>query len=126
MICPSCKSMMAILELDGVEIDNCFSWHGIWLDSGELEILLKDSKEKDSITSQLKDFVKSSEKKVNCPICGKKMAKARIFDVLVDVCKKGHGIWFDGGELQKILELADITTESEFLSYFKEVFRNRS
>ena len=113
---------MAILELDGVEIDNCFNCHGIWLDSGELEQLIRDSKEKDTVSEQLSRVVKSSEKKIKCPICNKKMNKAMIFDVIVDVCKNGHGVWFDGGELEKILLRADLSEDNEVLQYFKEVF----
>jgi Zn-finger nucleic acid-binding protein len=39
MICPSCKNQLIILEFNKVEIDYCPECSGIWLDSGELELL---------------------------------------------------------------------------------------
>ena len=42
MDCPTCHNAMITLELADVEIDHCTSCGGIWLDSGELELLLDD------------------------------------------------------------------------------------
>ena len=39
MDCPACKEPLIVLELNEVEIDNCVSCGGIWLDKGELERL---------------------------------------------------------------------------------------
>ena len=45
MDCPVCKeSAMVTLELNDVEIDYCMQCEGIWLDAGELEILLGEPK----------------------------------------------------------------------------------
>ena len=40
MDCPVCKNAMIALELAEVEIDHCTDCGGIWLDAGELELLL--------------------------------------------------------------------------------------
>ncbi len=40
MDCPVCKNAMITLELQEVEIDYCIDCGGIWLDAGELELLL--------------------------------------------------------------------------------------
>ena len=45
MYCPDCREEMIVLEVDKVEVDYCLKCRGIWLDEGELEILL-DSVEK--------------------------------------------------------------------------------
>ena len=42
MDCPVCKNAMITLELEEVEIDYCTDCGGIWLDSGELELLLEE------------------------------------------------------------------------------------
>ncbi len=42
MDCPVCKSAMITLELAKVEIDYCTGCKGVWLDAGELEMLLED------------------------------------------------------------------------------------
>ena len=40
MNCPACKNAMITLELADVEIDHCVHCGGIWLDGGELELLM--------------------------------------------------------------------------------------
>jgi hypothetical protein len=37
--CPECRIALVARTLRGVEIDQCNSCHGIWLDAGELEQL---------------------------------------------------------------------------------------
>ena len=49
----------------------------------------------------------SSEKKRKCPICGRKMKKVAIGgqpEILIDVCPEKHGLWFDGGEVARLIE----------------------
>ena len=40
MQCPVCKRPMISLELNEVEVDHCVACGGVWLDSGEMELLL--------------------------------------------------------------------------------------
>lgn len=126
MKCPHCKVPMAVLELDNVEVDNCFSCGGIWLDSGELEVLLKDSPHKNDIIEQISTAVRVKEKKIRCPICGKRMKKGLVFnEIVIDFCKKGHGYWLDGGELDKILLKAELHNENKVVRYLKRIFKNK-
>jgi len=39
MLCPVCKVDMFVLEFEQVEIDFCYTCGGVWLDSGELEMI---------------------------------------------------------------------------------------
>ena len=41
MLCPVCKESMVVLELNEIEIDFCTRCSGIWLDAGELELLIE-------------------------------------------------------------------------------------
>lgn len=42
---PSCENQkMERIEIDSVEIDKCSTCGGVWLDNGELDLLLKRSK----------------------------------------------------------------------------------
>ena len=43
MDCPVCKNAMITLELSDVEVDHCVNCGGIWLDAGELELLLQQA-----------------------------------------------------------------------------------
>lgn len=105
MNCPKCRKPMVVLELDKVEIDHCLACKGVWLDSGELELLAGDSH-----PLQLLPDSKSDEKKLKCPKCGHKMAKVRVGKpdgVLIDSCTERHGLWFDGGELETVFEASN-------------------
>ena len=127
MICPVCKDSMVILELSEVEIDFCTGCNGIWLDSGELEILLEDVEERKKLLSTLTTDPGHPEKPYHCPNCNKKMEKVHIGEnenVLIDKCVKGHGLWFDKGELKAVLELG-ADEENKVLNLLKEMFENK-
>ena len=118
MKCPGCGSTAIILELSGVEIDYCPECGGIWLDGGELEMLL--GKDAERITSGFKKKVLSREKKLRCPACGKKMEKVMLNDTCLDRCPKGHGIWFDRGELASVIAAGDL--HSSVLDLLNDMF----
>ncbi len=123
MLCPVCKSSMVILELDKVEIDFCPSCKGIWLDSGELELLSGSStkNEKSILFIPAKDL---KEKKYKCPICNKKMDKVEFGDskVVIDKCKNDHGLWFDKGELNTLLSDKNFNHNHKVLHLLKNIF----
>jgi len=136
MICPVCKYPMIVVEYHNIELDYCNSCKGVWFDSGELELLLKSQGLEESkaffdgiINSQ---EAASSEKKRKCPICGRKMKKTAIGgqpEILIDVCRDNHGLWFDGGEVaQLISRLAGehppkYDSKGHVTSFLEEVFR---
>ncbi|NNG26871.1 MAG: zf-TFIIB domain-containing protein [Ignavibacteriaceae bacterium] len=127
MICPVCKESMVILELNEVEIDFCAGCNGIWLDSGELELLLEDIEEREKLLGTLTTDPAHLEKPYHCPICKKKMEKVHVGenkDVLIDRCAKGHGLWFDKGELKAVLEMG-ADEENKVLNLLKEMFENK-
>lgn len=111
MICPVCRQGALIVEYKNIELDYCPTCHGVWFDAGELELLL-DVAKLDNHVHYLEEIiagpeVKTSEKKRKCPICRRKMKKAYIDDdnkILIDACNVGHGIWFDGGEVQSLVK----------------------
>jgi len=129
MKCPKCKDSMVVLELNDVEIDKCFSCNGVWLDEGELELLLQGSKLGEKILYSIIPSKKAAEKPVKCPICRKKMTKiiaGTSESIILDKCEKEHGIWFDGGELEKILYLADFGIDNDIYKFLKKIFGTKS
>ena len=136
MDCPVCKGSMVIVERSGIEVDYSPDCGGVWFDSGELELLL-ESMELDETgfsTDEIMalDEAKTEEKKRRCPICGKKMKKVIIGqapEVLIDACPKGHGLWFDGGELGQVVkqlidaEPASGDKQGRVISFLGEVFK---
>jgi len=107
--CPVCKNEPTIvLELNEIEIDYCLSCNGIWLDTGELELLLEDNTETKIFLNSFTLDNKTKEKKLRCPICNKKMDKVQVVggkEIRIDKCKYNHGLWFDSGELEDVLEI---------------------
>lgn len=125
MDCPVCKNAMIVLELDEVEVDYCADCRGIWLDSGELELLLEDAvKAREVLQSFTPD--KTNETPRKCPICRKKMEKVRVDGgdkpELIDRCGRSHGLWFDAGELEKILKMGHFDEENKIPRLLGELF----
>jgi Zn-finger nucleic acid-binding protein len=109
MICPVCKAEMIVVEYHEIELDMCTECKGVWFDSGELELVLKTHQAEgvDEFLEGMRSSpgVKTTEKKRKCPICGKKMDKKDVGEepkVMIDTCDRGHGLWFDGGEVAQL------------------------
>jgi Zn-finger nucleic acid-binding protein len=117
---------MITLELDQVETDYCLTCRGIWLDGGELEQLLGDSEQAREVLHSFTTAADCKEPPRRCPICGKKMEKVFVGPesktTLLDRCKKGHGLWFDGGELESILRLGRFDPEGKIPSILKKMY----
>jgi len=126
MDCPVCENAMITLELADVEIDYCTDCGGIWLDAGELEMLLGDQSQAKTLLDSFKIDAKCTEKSRKCPICLKKMQKIIVGlstpALLLDKCKKGDGLWFDKGELQDILSAAQLDKESKIQKLLADMF----
>lgn len=133
MICPTCKSDMIVVEHNKIELDYCTNCQGVWFDSGELELLL-ESMSLDLFLSKIVNSkeAESSEEKRKCPICGRKMKKTTIGEqpeILIDVCRQGDGLWFDGGEVgQLIKQLAkkpsrETGSQQGIITFLGEVFQ---
>jgi uncharacterized protein len=108
MICPVDYQDMIVVEYRRIEIDYCLKCAGIWFDKGELELLMKTAGQGTSGLPTLGGQAAEtrSHGKRKCPICGQKMNEVPLGKpvVHVDVCPRGDGIWFDGGELQLLLK----------------------
>jgi len=129
MNCPVCKEPLVVLELEQIEVDYCTRCAGIWLDAGELELLLETDEERSRLINLFKEAETAKEKSYDCPICGKHMKKSEIGEkgkVVVDKCKKNHGIWFDKGEIQKVVEFGSDNKQNKIINLLKDMFENSS
>ncbi len=126
MDCPVCKKPLIVLEYDEVEVDYCVECNGIWLDSGEIELLYGDAAEcRELLAGGAPGESDHREKKRRCPICDKKMIKTASggpTPVTYDRCPDGDGLWFDEGELIEILKHGDAFAESEIGAFLGNVF----
>jgi Zn-finger nucleic acid-binding protein len=127
MDCPVCQeSAMITLELDEVEIDYCTKCEGIWLDAGELELLLGEQEKAKALLDSFKIDLESTEKIRKCPICDKKMLKVIVGSskpvLLIDKCRRGDGLWFDRGELENIFEKAQLDKDNKIQALLTNMF----
>jgi Zn-finger nucleic acid-binding protein len=138
VICPVCKKDALIVEYKNIELDTCPKCRGVWFDAGELELLLEAAGLGDS-QHYLEGIaaapeVVTAEKKRRCPVCRRKMKKHHIdkeAKVMVDVCLNGHGIWFDGNEVEQLIKaLAGKTPEKsateDVLAFIGEIFKYKA
>ncbi len=126
MDCPVCKNAMITLELADVEIDYCTDCGGIWLDAGELEMLLGGLEKARQLLDSFKPGSMSTEKPRKCPICDKKMQKIIVGSeeptILIDKCRRGDGLWFDRGELQDIVNRAELDKDNKIRELLADMF----
>lgn len=108
---------MMILEYNDVELDYCPVCEGVWLDQGELELIL-EMRDHEIDLSHMPDLKKSKRR---CPRCRKKMIEGKFpgTEVEVDVCTRDGGIWLDKGEL---VEIANSQSSGEILKQTKDFF----
>ena len=120
MYCPACGSALLTLEYNQIEIDYCDDCKGIWLDYGELALLVSNSDSMNNFHLQITELHNSDEAIRNCPICYAPMKKVKYKSILLDKCPNKHGIWFDHKELSDLLAIID--DSSEVLSFFHTFF----
>jgi len=105
VICPACREEMIVVEYKKIELDICVQCNGVWFDADELRLLLETLHLHVDKLGRL-PAKKTAEVTRKCPYCRKRMKKIMIGpsdSVMIDRCAKGHGLWFDGGELDVIV-----------------------
>ena len=117
-ICPHCAKALVALEYRKVEVDWCPACRGLWLDEGELGLLLRG----DPAAHPRLNFTPGARTTRKCPSCGDRMREARAerAGVTVDQCVRGHGLWFDAGEVRAIINAVCEPGEMAALSDFYE------
>ena len=127
MNCTGCQNPMITAELDDVEVDFCPRCGGIWLDAGEIEILLGDKQKSAAAIYSFRHAQNRPEKKRKCPICLKRMEKIAAGPadeaVLLDRCVKGDGLWFDRGELEQIIRFAKFDDGGKVIALLENLFK---
>jgi len=135
MLCPVCQKVMIIVEHHRIEFDYCTTCGGVWFDTSELELFLRAAGLPGAgFTPEALlhlPEVKETPHPRKCPLCRKKMRDVAIGEpaVIVDVCQRGQGIWFDGGEIQQLLtQIAARTASPEgaskkVLEFLGDIFK---
>jgi Zn-finger nucleic acid-binding protein len=127
---------MIVVEYHDVELDHCTNCKGVWFDSGELELLLKlaGAEAAPLLLNGLSGSLEAitAEKKRKCPICNHKMKKTNAHEkteLVIDVCERGDGLWFDGGEVALLISeqpqkiAGEQGSERQVINFLEEVFQ---
>ena len=98
----------------GIEVDQCPSCGGVWLDHRELESI-QSTVERDysdqlarspRLVSRAYEmaFDISTKKHLACPACDVEMEHREYVStqIMIDVCGECRGVWLDRGELQAL------------------------
>lgn len=114
MKCVRCpETALQARHYESVEVDQCPSCHGVWLDDGEIAHII-ESEETTFDHASIVQAVESAFAGIptheidsieHCPRCASQLLAINFAynsGVIVDRCPKGHGIWFDGKELDSI------------------------
>jgi len=114
MKCPVCSNNLSRRRIQLVEIDICPYCKGIWFDSGELSVVVRELSAREEISPQktklfhrreVRSIYEAEEKQRLCPKCNQTMKKfnyASDSNVFIDKCPNCGGIWADKGEVTEI------------------------
>lgn len=112
--CPRCKIKLHHLKIDEVHIRECERCGGFWSSVNTFESLCATREHQASVLGFAGSYAHADTDPptvsyVPCPDCKQLMNRsnfARSSGVIIDRCKQ-HGIWFDAGELPKIIDFID-------------------
>jgi len=127
--CPQCGEPMLTFEIEAIEIDRCEKCKGIWLDSGEIEYIAGEAgARKDSLHEAIENAVPIRKSTRKCPRCGKKLQEIEVktgsLPIILDKCPKGDGIFFDRGEVKKVVAAFTQDEKGAVANFFKEFLRS--
>ena len=93
----------------GMEVDRCGACAGVWLDTGEGEILTRpgDDDLPPGVIAEVHALGHSEPNpddspSLRCPRCEKAMERERYAESQIEIDRCACGVWLDAGELEKI------------------------
>lgn len=109
MRCPKCRSDMAPVTYEGVEVDRCGSCHGLWFDAGEAAALAgKQAALAIDVGDASTGKVLNTVDDYRCPRCGGMMARRvdpQQRHIWYESCTGCDGSFFDAGEFRDLAQL---------------------
>lgn len=109
--CPECQQPFSPVKVGSVVLDECARCGGLWVDSSSFHRICQETEEQTTVLEGISSDSETPPSAVSprywpCPECRRLMNRqnfARVSGIIVDVCK-GHGVWFNQGELRRIIE----------------------
>jgi hypothetical protein len=116
---------MIIVEFEDIELDACPECRGLWFDAQELLQLFQ----RIGVPERLHDLEQRLERwphvvtRRHCPRCNSRIhpvkAPSMGDELILDQCPRGHGLWFDHGELETLLKSL-LGEEDDALAHVRE------
>lgn len=108
--CPRCEAGLAGTELAGVRVDRCDRCAGTFVTTDSMREVVERGEVLDELRALLprddNAWAERGRVYVKCPVCETLMNRRQYASgarVVIDWCKH-HGIWFDAGELARVLD----------------------
>ncbi len=112
--CPHCQKSLTPVAVGSVAVGECSGCGGLWVDAASFERICAEREQQAVVLGTAFPAAPPRaaaagpppERYWPCPGCQRLMNRlnfAHCSGVIVDVCKT-HGVWFDPGELQRIVE----------------------
>ncbi len=112
-LCPRCRVPMRGRTFGKFSVAQCSECSGVFVPHETFEMMQES---RDRVIFPARPIERGEVQTdayvryVRCPICRNMMNRtnfARISGVIIDTCR-GHGIWFDPGELERIMEFVSV------------------
>jgi len=114
-----------------VTLDACTVCDGVWFDRSEMKRVIEMPEatlEKSDLSASLKGDTARPERPGNsplsCPRCGENLWSYRYgatSEIIIEGCKKGCGVWTDGGELKKIRDYLEESRKPPTAEKMREI-----
>jgi len=142
-MCPVCRRPMVVYEFEGVEVDHCLECDGVWLDAGELQLLTDlGGVRAGGLSAALGRAEALARSRRRCPRCRRRLRSVAVTGghapggsgpgsaghreekvVAIDRCPRGHGLWFDKGEMETLVRSFSEGQEGAVARFFGELYR---
>lgn len=127
MLCPSCGEKLSSRSYHDHVVEKCPGCAGMWFSAEELQRVREGSDESIDWTEKLLEYGKKLRVKegrqMKCPQDGAALAAIHYgpSEVVVDICTKCRGVWFDHGEFAKVArDLEDASVDKSSVDYLKD------
>jgi Zn-finger nucleic acid-binding protein len=97
--CPKCER-----PLDEFATVRCPQCNGAWISEDSLYQRAKATAVVNTQLPELDFGEATGQTRYRCPGCESPLDVMMIGNIEIERCPKRHGLWFDAGELQKVLE----------------------
>ena len=128
-MCPECGRPMIVYEWAGVEVDHCLACGGTWLDAGELESIgARAGAQPGRLAQALREARDGVAGRRRCPRCRKRLRRILVGaarPVELDRCPRGHGLWFDRGEIQALIARFEEGEEGAVARFFANLYHHQ-